>query len=524
MRLGELLEVGRELGAALEGAAVQKAWAPLRAVAYLEVRHRVEGEGWRSSTVCLSAEPEVARLSVVRERFPSPPEPPSFQRWLRQELVGGRIAGVSVAAEERVVRVEVATERGPRTLVGELLPARGALVLLGSEDRVLALSPAAEGRDGLEIGRAWTSPSGALSEQARALPSRLGGVGAAVEDGAMARGASGMAPGDAGERGAPMSHGERAARRSTPFPLSEAAEALFADRELARRSEAIRRRIVQPLRSRRERLARTVEKVRAEAARGPEAERLRHLGELLSRNLHAVQRGQPEVRLTDYAEDGVREVVVPLDPKRTPKDQAEHYFHQYRRLTRGSAAAAQRLAALERELAAAGRDLQRASTLDAAALLERAGVLSTPEREGPPEARPFRQYRGAGGARIWVGKTSEGNDALTFRAARPHDLWLHARGVPGAHVVVPLPRDAELPQELLLDAAHLALHHSQLKGEPRGEVSYTPVKRVRKVKGGAPGQVTYTGEKTFVVRVEPERLERLLRSESDAAAPGTMRP
>jgi len=488
MRLGELSEVGRELGAALEGAAVQKAWAPLRAVAYLEVRHRVEGEGWRSSTVCLSAEPEVARLSVVGERFPSPPEPPSFQRWLRQELVGGRIAGVSVAAEERVVRVEVATERGPRTLVGELLPARGALVLLGSEDRVLAVSPAAEAREGLEAGRVWTPPAGALSEQARALPSRL------------------------------------SAGPDLVLPFAQAAEALFADRERARRAEAIRRRIVQPLRSRRERLARTVEKVRAEAARGPEAERLRHLGELLSRNLHAVQRGQPEVRLTDYTEDGVREVVVALEPKRTPKDQAEHYFHQYRRLTRGSAAAAQRLAALEGELAAAERDLQRASTLDAVALLDRADVLSAPEREGPPEARPFREYRGAGGARIWVGKTSEGNDTLTFRTARPHDLWLHARGVPGAHVVVPLPRDAELPQELLLDAAHLALHHSQLKGEPRGEVSYTPVKRVRKVKGGAPGQVTYTGEKTFVVRLEPERLERLLRSEAGAAAPGTMRP
>jgi len=489
LRPSELIQIASELERALGGASVQKAWAPLRAVAYLEVRHRVEGEGWRSSTVCLSAEPEVARLSIAQERFASPESPPSFQRWLRQELVGGRIAAVRASAEDRVVRVEVETERGPRALVGELLPARGALVLVGAEDRVLAISPAAEAREGLEIGRPWAPPPGAPSAEARALPSRL----------------------TAGAQ---------------PFPLAEAAEALFADRERARRAEAIRRRLVQPLRSRRDRLARTVEKVRAEASRGPEAERLRHLGELLSRNLHAVQRGQREVRLTDYAEDGVREVPVPLDPKRSPKEQAEHYFHQYRRLTRGSAAAAQRLTALEQELAGAEQELRRLSSLGGASLLERAEVLSTPEREGPPEARPFREYRGAGGARIWVGKTSEGNDTLTFRAARPHDLWLHARGAPGAHVVVPLPRAAELPQELLLDAAHLALHHSQLKGEPRGEVSYTSVKRVRKVKGGAPGQVTYTGEKTFVVRVEPERLERLLRSEGESApgAPGTMRP
>jgi predicted ribosome quality control (RQC) complex YloA/Tae2 family protein len=77
-------------------------------------------------------------------------------------------------------------------------------------------------------------------------------------------------------------------------------------------------------------------------------------------------------------------------------------------------------------------------------------------------------------------------------------------------VVVPLPRSAELPPDLLLDAAHLALHHSELKGETQGEVSYTHVKFVRKVKGGAPGQVTYTREKTFWLRVEADRLARLL--------------
>ncbi len=363
--------------------------------------------------------------------------------------------------EDRVVRVEFETERGPRVLVGELLPARGALALLGAEDRVLAVSPAAEAREGLEIGRAWSPPPGALSAEARALPSRLAGTPLAGDRATPARSAPGeVASGPATDRAVPPARpapgeaasevrGERSNDRAASlaaFPLAEAAEALFADRERARRADAIRRRLVQPLRSRRDRLARTVEKVRAEASRAPEAERLRHLGELLSRNLHAVQRGQREVRLTDYAEDGVREVAVPLDPKRAPKEQAEHYFHQYRRLTRGSAAAAQRLATLEQELAGAEQELRRVAALDGASLLERAEVLSTPEREGPPEARPFREYRGAGGGRIWVGKTSEGNDTLTFRAARPHDLWLHARGVPGAHVVVPLARAAELPR------------------------------------------------------------------------------
>jgi predicted ribosome quality control (RQC) complex YloA/Tae2 family protein len=102
------------------------------------------------------------------------------------------------------------------------------------------------------------------------------------------------------------------------------------------------------------------------------------------------------------------------------------------------------------------------------------------------------------------------NDSLTFHVARPFHVWFHARGVTGAHVVVPVEKNAELTNESLLDAAHLALYHSDAKGEPRGEVSYTQVKFVRK--GGAPGAVTYTREKTINLRVDDARLQTLLRS------------
>ena len=109
------------------------------------------------------------------------------------------------------------------------------------------------------------------------------------------------------------------------------------------------------------------------------------------------------------------------------------------------------------------------------------------------------------------------NDALTFRIARPHHVWLHARGVPGAHVIVPLERREELSQEVLLDAAHLALHHARSAGEPRGEVAWTRARLVRRVKGGAPGQVTYSGERVLAIRIEPERLARLQRTREDGS-------
>lgn len=284
------------------------------------------------------------------------------------------------------------------------------------------------------------------------------------------------------------------------FPLAHAAETLLATNETARAVEAAK----SPVLGKIARLLRTRKKVEAEAARTPLAARYRQDGDLLKQHLHDVPRGAREVTLTEYQADGtIADRTIPLEPSRTAQQHAEWLFHQYRRLTRGAELSRQRLAQL---------DAEHAKLVAQLAQVEAAPPTAPPKKKHELLARPYREYLAAGGARIWVGKGSGDNDTLSFKLSRPHFLWLHARGVPGAHVVIPLERGTTAPQELLLDAAHLALHHSDFKGEPRGEVSYVPVKHLRKVKG-APGAVTFSQEKTFVLRVEPARLKRLLSSE-----------
>jgi predicted ribosome quality control (RQC) complex YloA/Tae2 family protein len=117
------------------------------------------------------------------------------------------------------------------------------------------------------------------------------------------------------------------------------------------------------------------------------------------------------------------------------------------------------------------------------------------------------------GVAILVGRGPEENDALTVRVARGNDLWLHARGLPGAHVVVRLEKGRAPDQETFLDAAHLAVHFSDARGAPQAEVAATRAKHVRKVKGAAPGAVTYSQEKVTMLRIEPGRVERLLGEE-----------
>ncbi len=482
LRSSELEQVVAEVSAQLAGAVVQKAWCPLPRLAYLELR--VPG---RSVLLCLCAEGELSRLAVAEERFPTPGEPAPFQRWLRQELVGFKLAGAAWRETERVVTLDFQSEDTRRRLVLEL-GSPGGLMLLTEPGRVLMLS--GEGlaqRRSLHPGAQWTPPE--------------------------------PLPADA------LAKARAATSRLLPFPgdflvYAEAAERLIGPKDKTSRAEAIRRRLALPYRARLKRSGRTLEKVRAEAARGPEAERHRQLGELLTQNLYRLKRGVTEVTLTAYTESGMEEVQVKLDPKRTPKEEADWHFHQYRRLLRGVEHARQREAELAREVAHAEAALKQLEALDEASLLAQAEVLQlTAAEEGPPEARPFKEYVGHGGQRIWVGKGGEDNDTLTFKVARPYHLWLHARGLPGSHVVVPLEKGVEVAQEVLLDAAHLALHHSGAKGEPRGEVSWVPVKFVKKVKGGAPGRVQYTREKTLVVRLEQERLERLLKTRGGEAPP-----
>jgi predicted ribosome quality control (RQC) complex YloA/Tae2 family protein len=475
LRPVELEQVVREVGAGLTGAVAQKAWCPLPRLAYVELR--LPG---RSVVLCLCAEGDLARVSVVEERFPTPGEPAPFQRWLRHELTGFKLHAARYREAERVVEFDFEREDVRRRLVLEL-GSPGGLLLLSDNGRVLMHS--GEGfaqRRNLYPGAAWTPPEplppDALA-RARSAASRL--VPVEGED----------------------------------LPHARAAERLLGARDKTSRAETIRRRLAQPYRARLKRSSRTLEKVRAEASRGPDAEKHRELGELLAQNLYRLKRGATRVTLTAYTEAGAQEVQVALDPKRTPKEEADWHFHQYRRLLRGVEQARHREAELAREVAQAEGALAQIERMDEALLLAQAELLHLPSGgEASQEGRPFKEYVGHGGARIWVGRGSEDNDTLTFKVARPWHLWLHARGVPGSHVVLPLEKGQEVAQEVLLDAAHLALHHSGAKGEPRGEVSYVPVKFVRKVRGGAHGQVTFTREKTFVVRMEPERLERLLKS------------
>ena len=460
LRPSELRDVAHALGPELDGAVVQKVRAPWPERLELELR-----QPGRTVRLLVSVESGLGRLSIIAGRTVSPGDsvPSSWLLRARKELTGRRLSTIRCTGPHEV-RLSFEKGGAARTLVAEL-GSPGVILLLGEDDAPLA---ATQGPP--------RTPGPASEDFQGGPPSRLG-----------------------------EAHGLEAGR---------AAEALVAARESVVRREALQRARTQPLRTALQRLRRTRVKVEQEASRDAAAEEHRRWGELLSRALDQVPRGATSLRLTEWTAEGPREVEVPLERTLSPRAQVDRHVHQYRRLLRGSAMARQRLATLDGEIADTERALAAAEASTEAELQAPVSPVPSrpPRRRAAPAHRPYRVFRDGGGHPIWVGRAGEDNAALTFQVARPHHLWMHARGVPGAHVVVPLDRGADVGQETLLDAAHLALHFSRAAGEPRGEVAWTRARLVKRVKGGAPGQVTYTGEKVLGIRVEPGRLERLLRT------------
>jgi predicted ribosome quality control (RQC) complex YloA/Tae2 family protein len=125
-------------------------------------------------------------------------------------------------------------------------------------------------------------------------------------------------------------------------------------------------------------------------------------------------------------------------------------------------------------------------------------------KPGTARKRKPLQFETANGSRIYVGRTPLENAELTFRIARPDDLWFHVQNQPGAHVILQRHDRTQPPEQDVLAAASLAALHSKAKNSPRVAVDYTQRKYVRKRPGAAPGLVFYTHPKS--VYVEPRSI------------------
>jgi predicted ribosome quality control (RQC) complex YloA/Tae2 family protein len=210
-----------------------------------------------------------------------------------------------------------------------------------------------------------------------------------------------------------------------------------------------------------------------------------------------------------YNENG-NAVTVPLDIRLTPIQNAQRYFEKARkaRLARGQSGGRlndlrSQLAAVQRLLAEAGEittteEMKRYMEERSEELTEFGIGKKAEERE----QLPFRIFTVDGGFEVWAGKSSRNNDELTMKHAKPNDLWFHARGSSGSHVILKTGSgNGEPGKKAREQAAAIAAYYSKMKNAKMVPVAMTERKYVRKPKGSPPGSVVLDREK--VIFAEP---------------------
>jgi predicted ribosome quality control (RQC) complex YloA/Tae2 family protein len=235
----------------------------------------------------------------------------------------------------------------------------------------------------------------------------------------------------------------------------------------------------------------------------------KRIGDLLLANLTTAKRDGRQVTLIDYFADDAPTLDVEIDASASLPEEATRRFGLYARSKRAIEQIKKRMQMVSsrlRELDAEQQSLERriAAGQFPAPVIESKAANAAPgsDRRQEKERKRVpgtRQYQSVDGFEILVGRTANDNDHLTFKIAKPNDLWLHAADYGGSHVVVRNSTRKEIPHRTLIEAAQLAAYFSQAKKNPKADVHYIERKFVSKIKGAKPGLVRLQRFKNITV-------------------------
>lgn len=313
--------------------------------------------------------------------------------------------------------------------------------------------------------------------------------------------------------------------------INAALDEFYAGTEWRDAMESVRAPVRRVLHTQLERVRRKAEMLQKELAASEEANQYRLWADLLLAHQNDVRQGLQSVTLPNLFEgqETPSQVTIPLDPRLDAVSNANRLYHKYHKLRRAYALVppqieqnAAEIATVEQLLA----DLVLADTPAEVALVkaeaQAAGYMRGAQgvtKGQPKQQKPSHHGKGKSGKTakgrpvppgggvplhvqsrdgftILIGKNSRQNEEVTFHQAASHDMWLHARGVPGSHVIIKA-GGRDIPRSTIERAASLAAWYSQARGSASVPVDYTLQRHVRHMKGGGPGMVIYDHERTL---------------------------
>ena len=238
-----------------------------------------------------------------------------------------------------------------------------------------------------------------------------------------------------------------------------------------------------------------------------ERERLRQLGDILTANLHRIQKGQTKVVVEDFYDENMASIEVALSPILSPQQNAAKYYKDYTRMKNAEKELTRQIEIGQQELQYLQSVLEELNRADTDSELEeirqelQAGgyvKADSAKRRMKQGKLPPLRFVSTDGYPIYVGRNNRQNDELTFKSARKDDLWLHASKVHGSHVIIAC-AGVTPPDDTVTQAAQLAAYYAETAGGQNIPVDVVPVKLVKKTPDRKPGMVIYHSHRTVVV-------------------------
>jgi len=464
-----------------------------------------------SRYLLISVEPALPRLHLIERRVrdleKSSLALTPFAQLLKKELSNTKVESIEKHSDDRIVRFSFAGrddfgENIRRTVVAQLTGRVANLFLLDEGNKIIGLLRAPL-RSGQRVGDIYEIPARGTSPIAGS-PTGQPAWGGAVREGLSESSDS------------PVQQLFHTAK----FPsLSAAADAYYTSLTVKKAFDARTSTARAQLRKEISRNQTLLKNLRKDLASHANSEQQKQIGDLLLANLTTAERHGSIVKLVDYFADDAPTIEVEIDEHSSLQEEAARRFNSYSRSKRAVPRIKSRIATVETAL----KDLQVKQSLLDKIIAEsdevafenfvgkgKAQRLPAAKRKVEAKIPGVRRYLSSDGYEILVGRTSRDNDRLTFKVARPNDLWLHAGDYPGSHVVVRNATRKKMPQRTIIEAAQLAAYFSRARKDTKVAIHYTQRKFLSKPKGAAPGLVRLSRFKTM--NVEPkESVPRLSR-------------
>lgn len=435
----------------------------------------------KSETLLISTHPKFSRIHLSTAKFKNPDTPPRFAALLRSRLDGAVIQGITQVDSERIVKIELKKRDELYTLVCELTGKSSNVILTDANGVVI---------DAVKYFRAGDSARVVEpGVKVTPLPPYEGGA-------------------ENGEEGLDILDIKAEA-------LSEAVEDYYTEKlkaeEFLKEQGDLRRTVTNA----KKRARRKLKNLSGDKERAEEAITRAKFGELLLSHFHKVKKGMETIEVEDYNEVPPKKVSVALDTKLSPQENIDRYFKGAKKgkktleLLKDRVpkieSSSEYLSAMEERLAGA-KSMEDLEAITAE--LTAKGFIKTkrsvPKGKGRTAAAdPIERLKTTEGYEMLLGRSAKGNDKLVKEFAKTGDLWFHAKGTAGAHVILKAKSRATRPSEKsITEAARLAAANSKGASAAKVEVIYTDAKNVRKPKGARAGAVVVEEYRSILVKVE----------------------